>query len=121
MNTKRLNNNEAEEQGEHRLEKAERETVYIYNEADGEWFVESSIQRDIHKLEQKHWIEVKTEYYKDGTVMSKQFKAPRNCLSPRDYNPDKPKREMSETQRQAAKERIQKMWQAKKEKNKQDT
>ena len=117
MNTKRLNNSQAEEQAEHKLCREERETHYIYNEADGVWFADSSIPRDIHKLEQKHWIETNAQYYKDGTVMSKQFKAPRNCLSPRDYNPDKPKREMSETQRQAAKERIQKMWEAKKEKN----
>jgi hypothetical protein len=93
MNTKRLNNNQAEDQAEHRLEKVERETHYIYNEADGEWFADSSIPRDIHKLEQRHWIEVKTQYYKDGSVMAKMFKAPRNCLSPRDYNPDKPKRD----------------------------
>jgi len=26
-------------------------------------------------------------------ILAKQFKASRNCLSPRDYNPDKPKRE----------------------------
>ena len=115
MNQKRLNNNASEDQGEHRLEKAERETIYIFNEENGEWMADSSIQRDIHKLEQKHWIEVKTEYYKDGSVMSKQFKAPRNCLSPRDYNPDKPKREMSEAQKEAASERFKAMWQNKKE------
>mgnify|MGYP001005588418 CR=1 FL=1 len=95
MNTKRLNNNEAEEQGEHRLEKAERETHYIFNEADGYWIADSTLPRDIHKLEKQHWIETSVQYYKDGTVMAKQFKAPRNCLSPRDYNPNKPKREMS--------------------------
>ena len=49
--------------------------------------------------------------------MAKQFKAPRNCLSPRTYSPDKPKRELTDEQKQAAKERIEKMWQAKKEKN----
>ncbi len=93
MNTKRLNNNPAEDQAEHKLCREERETHYLYNEADKEWLADSSIPRDIHKLEQKHWIEVRTQYYEDGTVMAKQFKAPRNCLSPRDYNPDKPKRE----------------------------
>ena len=82
MNTKRLNDSQAEDQSEHRLSREEMETHYMYNDADREWFVESSIPRDIHKLEQKHWIEIKTQCYKDGTVMSKQFKAPRNCLSP---------------------------------------
>ena len=102
MNTKRLNNSQAEEQAEHKLCREERETHYLYNEADGEWIADSSIPRDIHKLEKQHWIEVKTEYYKDGTVMAKQFKAPRNCLSPRDYNPDRPKRDrkpLSEAQK----------------------
>lgn len=93
MNTKRLNDNPAEDQAEHKLCREERETHYLYNESDGEWLADSSIPRDIHRLESKHWIEVRTQYYKDGTVMAKQFKAPRNCLSPRDYNPDKPKRE----------------------------
>lgn len=117
MNTKRLNDSQAEGQSEHRLEKVERETHYLYNEADGEWIADSSIPRDIHKLEKQKWIEIGVQYYKDGTVMAKQFKAPRNCLSPRTYSPNKPKRELTDEQKQAAKERIEKMWQAKKEKN----
>lgn len=95
MNQKRLNDNQAEEQAEHKLCREERETNYIYNEDEGEWVADSSIPRDIHKLEKQHWIETGVQYYKDGSVMAKQFKAPRNCLNPRDYNPDKPKREMS--------------------------
>ena len=105
MNTKRLNDSQAKKQAEHHLEKCERETHYIYNEEDGYWIADSSIPRDIHKLEKQHWIETNVQYYKDGTVMSKQFKAPRNCLSPRDYNPnkpksDKPKRVMSDELKQ---------------------
>ena len=81
MNQKRLNSNEAEDQAEHKLCREERETHYIYNEADGVWFADSSIPRDIHKLEKQHWIEIGVQYYKDGTVMAKQFKAPRNCFA----------------------------------------
>ena len=90
MNQKRLNNDVDTEQANYKLSKEERETIYVFNEADGEWLAESTIPRDIHKLEQKHWTEISVQYYRDGTVMSKQFKAPRNCLSPRDYNQDKP-------------------------------
>jgi hypothetical protein len=95
MNQKRLNNEETNEQANHKLCKEERETLYRFNEAEGYWLADSTLPRDIHKLEKQHWIEINVQYYKDGTVMSKQFKAPRNCLSPRDYNPNKPKREMS--------------------------
>ncbi len=99
-----------------KLIKGERETIYRFDEITNEWYADSSIVRDIKKLETQKWIEIKTTYYSDGTVMSKQFKAPRNCLSPRSYNPHKPKREMSEEQKQAAAERLQKMWEAKKNK-----
>lgn len=106
MNTKRLNDSQAEDQSEHKLCREERETIYIYNESDGEWIADSSIQKDIHRLEKQHWIETNVQYYKDGTVMSKQFKAPRNCLSPRDYNPNKPKRVMSEEHKQKVMEAL---------------
>lgn len=93
MNKQRLNKNESEETADRKLSKEEKETLYRFNEDEGEWVADSSIPRDIHKLEKQHWIETGVQHYKDGSVMSKQFKAPRNCLSPRDYNPDRPKRE----------------------------
>jgi len=105
MNQTRLNNDPADEQADHRLERCERETLYRYNEDEGEWIADSSIPRDIHKLENQGWTEILVQYYKDGSVMSKQFKAPRNCLSPRSYNPDKaksdkPKRVMTDELKQ---------------------
>jgi hypothetical protein len=105
MNQTRLNNDTSKESADYHLCKEERETHYIYNEEDGYWIADSTIPRDIHKLEKQHWIETGVQYYKDGTVMAKQFKAPRNCLSPRDYNPnkpksDKPKRVMSDELKQ---------------------
>lgn len=114
MNQIRLNNELAEEQADHRLEKCERETLYRYNEDEGEWIADSSIPRDIHRLEKQGWTEILVQYYKDGTIMAKQFKAPRNCLSPRSYNPDKPKREMSEEHKQ----KVMKALQASREKKK---
>lgn len=115
MNQKRLNSDNANEQSEHRLEKCERETHYIYNDEDGYWLADSTLPRDIHKLEKQHWIETNVQYYKDGTVMAKQFKAPRNCLSPRDYNPNQPKKVMSEEHKQKVMEALAKSREKKKQ------
>jgi len=106
MNQTRLNNDTSKESADYHLCKEERETIYRFNEAEGEWRADSTISRDIHKLEKQHWIEIGVQYYKDGTVMAKQFKAPRNCLSPRDYNPNKPKRVMSEEHKQKVMEAL---------------
>ena len=116
MQTKRLNNETSKESAEYHLTKEERETIYRFNESEGVWIADSTILKDIHKLEKQKWIEINAQYYKDGTIMAKQFKAPRNCLSPRSYNPNKPKRTMTEEQKQAAKERMQKMWEEKRQK-----
>ena len=113
MNQKRLNNAKMPEMPEYRLTRGERETHFIYNEADGEWIADSSIPRDIHKLERQHWIETGAIHYRDGSVCSKTFKAPRNCLSPRAYNPDKKKRVISDEQREQARVRMKEMWEVK--------
>ena len=113
MNQKRLNNNISEKQGIHKLEKVERETLYLFNEEEGVWIADSTIPRDIHKLEKQGWTCTKTQCYADGTVMSKTFTAPRNCLSPRAYNPNKPKR----SGRILTDEQKQKMQEARKSKN----
>jgi len=76
----------------YRLSREERETVYRIDETDNTWFADSSVPKDIRRLDKQGWVEIGMQLYPDGTVMSKQFKAPRNCLSPRTYNPDKPKR-----------------------------
>ena len=100
MQIKRLNNEISKESAEYHLTKEERETIYRFNESEGVWIADSTILKDIHKLEKQKWIEINAQYYEDGTVMSKQFKAPRNCLSPRSYNPNKPKRTMSAEHKQ---------------------
>ena len=114
MNQTRLNNDQADERAEYRLTKEERETIYRIDEVDNTWYADSTIQKDIHRLERQGWIETGIQYYNDGTVMAKQFKAPRNSLSPRSYNPDKPKREMSEEHKQ----KVMKALQASREKKK---
>ena len=113
LNQKRLNNKEAEPVAIHRLGKDEQETHYSIDAVDNTWIVESTIPKDIHRLEKQGWICTKTQCYADGKVMSKTFKAPRNCLSPRAYNPDKPKR----AGRVLSKEQKQKMQEARKKKS----
>jgi hypothetical protein len=100
MNQTRLNEDRSVERAEYRLTKEERETIYRIDEVDNTWYADSTVQKDIHKLERRGWIETGVQYYNDGTVMAKQFKAPRNCLSPRTYNPDKPKKTMSAEHKQ---------------------
>jgi hypothetical protein len=114
MNQTRLNNDQADKRAEYRLTKEERETLYRIDEVDNTWYADSTIQKDIHKLERQGWIEIGVQYYNDGTVMAKQFKAPRNCLSPRSYNPDKPKRKMSEEHKQKVMKALQASREAKK-------
>jgi hypothetical protein len=76
-----------------KLTMEEKETHYFTTDVDKEWFAESSIPKDIHRFEKCNWTLVDTTNYPDGTVMKKRFKAPRNCLTPRTYVVDKPKRE----------------------------
>lgn len=81
------------------LSREERETYYHIDEVSNEWFADASISKDINRLKRCGWIKVSEQLYSDGTVQSMQFKAPRNCLSPRAYNPNKPKRVMSDEQK----------------------
>lgn len=81
------------------------------------WYADTTIPRDIHKLEKQGWILVNTQYYKDGEIMAKQFKAPKNCLSPRSYNPDKPKKVMSAEHKQKLMDALEAGREAKKAEN----
>ena len=114
LNQKRLNNKEAEPTAIHRLSKDEQETHYLIDAVDNTWIAESTIPKDIHRLEKQGWICTNIQRYADGAVMQKTFKAPRNCLSPRAYNPDKPKR----AGRVLSEEQKQKMQKARKKKEK---
>jgi len=118
MNQTRLNSGKFIEPTECKLTREERETIYRVDDLDNMCYADSTIPKDIRKLEKQGWIETGVQYYKDGTVMGKQFKAPRKFISPRSYDPNRLKRTMTEEQKQAAKERMKKMWDAKKQKNK---
>lgn len=78
-----------------RLFKEERETHFYIDEVDNQWVCDTTILKDIRKLERQGWNKIEEKLYPDGTVMSARFQAPRNYLSPRKYVPDRPKRVMS--------------------------
>jgi hypothetical protein len=86
-----------------KLQKDEREIVLIFNEGEGCWVAETSIPKYWRKLENKNWVCTKTVYYDDGTVCSKIFKGGKKGVSITD--PFK-KREVSEEQREAARQRF---------------
>ena len=99
-----------------KLTQAEREFFLNYNELDKVWIAESSIPKFWRKLEKKNWICTNVQYYPDGTVCSKTFTS--NCAKGISITDPTIKREMSEAQRQASKERLLKLQANKKLANK---
>lgn len=83
-----------------KLLREERETHYYTDDMSNEWLCDTSIQKDIRRLRKQGWIQTSETLYDDGTIMSASFRAPRNCLSPRLFNPNKPKRIMSDEHKQ---------------------
>lgn len=76
--------------------KEERETYFHIDEVENAWTCTSSIPKDIRKLEKQNWRMTACTKYTDGTIAEATFTAPRNCLTLRCYNPDKPKKVLSE-------------------------
>lgn len=94
-----------------KLTKEERETHYCIDEVDNCWIAYSTILKDIHMLERKGWEKINEQFYADGTTMAATFKAPRNYLTPRKHDVNRPKRVISEEHKakmQAALKRHQK-------------
>ena len=92
-----------------KLTQAEREFFLNYNELDKVWVAESSIPKFWRKLEKKNWTCTGVQYYPDGTICSKTF----TSNSPKGVNisdPTKAKREMTDEQKRACAERMQKLW-----------
>lgn len=93
-----------------KLTREERETYYRVDDVTDECVADSSIQKDIRKLIRQGWIKVDEKRYPDGTIMWAKFKAPRKCISPRKYDPDKPKRVISEEHKQKASQALKEYW-----------
>ena len=85
-----------------RLTKDERETILIYNEADGYWTIYSAVQPHIRKFDKLNYPITDIDYYSNGEVAGKFYQVPKNAISFKD--PTK-KRNISEEQKQALRER----------------
>lgn len=85
-----------------RLTKDERETILSYNEADGYWTIYSAVQPHIRKFDKLNYPITDIDYYPDGEVAGKFYQVPKNAISFKD--PTK-KRNISEEQKQALRER----------------
>ena len=85
-----------------RLTKEERETACVYNEADGYWTIYSAVQSHIRKFDKLNYPVTDIDYYPNGEVAGKFYQFPKNTISFKD--PTK-KRNISEEQKQALRER----------------
>lgn len=84
-----------------RLTKDERETILSYNEADGYWTIYSAVQSHIRKFDKLNYPITDIDYYPDGEVAGKFYQVPKNAIS---FKSPK-KRNISEEQKQALRER----------------
>ena len=87
-----------------KLTAEERETNLTYNESDGFWMITTDVQKHMTRLERLGYEPVKTVYYPDGSVETKEYKLPAWGVSFR--KPEKITRTMTEEQKEAARESI---------------
>ena len=96
-----------------KLTAEEREFYLNYSEFDKCWYAESSIPKFWRLLEKRNWECVRVQYYKDGTIQSKSFKS--NSSKGVSIKDPTITRQVSDEQRQKAKERLIAYQKAKKE------
>lgn len=82
----------------------ERETILTYCEADKKWYIYTAVLPHMRKFDKLGYKCVKTRYYSDGTVESKDYEIPKFAISFR--KPEKIKRELSEEQKRIMAERL---------------
>ena len=80
----------------YRLVRDERESHYYISDGGSRCYCDTTIPKDIRKLQAKGWQMVSCDKYEDGTIIAARFSAPASCLSIRADNPNKPKRTLSE-------------------------
>lgn len=99
----------------YRLTVDERELHIWINENDKDYiYAETSIFKYINKFNKLGWEKVNEQYYEDGTIESVTYKVPLCAISFR--KPVKMKREMTEEQKEAARERMKMMVERRKSK-----
>lgn len=89
-----------------KLTRDERETILVYNEADGFWTIYSAVQPHIRKFDKLNYEVTDVDLYEDNTVAAKFYKVPKNAISFRDTSK---KRNYTDEQRAAMSERAKKM------------
>lgn len=87
------------------------ETTLNYNEADNCWEVYTAVRKHMNKFDKLGWECTNVEYYPDGEISGKFYKVPNRAISFR--SPEKREVNLTEEQRQAIRERLQKYaWKA---------
>ena len=82
----------------------ERETILNYNEENNYWEVYTAVRKHMNKFDKLGWECVNVEYYPDGEISGKSYKVPNWAICFR----SPVKKELTEEQRQAVRERLQK-------------
>ena len=85
-----------------RLSKDEHECLLSYSEVDNKWCADVSVAKLRTKFVKKGWTETSQTVLEDGTWQASTFEAPYHAVSIR--SPEK--RELSEEQKQAIRERF---------------
>lgn len=80
----------------YQLARHERESHYYMSDGGTMCMCDTTIPKDIRKLQTKNWQMLTCDKYEDGTIVAARFSAPASCLSIRTFNPNKPKRVLSE-------------------------
>lgn len=84
----------------YRLAREERETHYHYSDGDSYIVCDTTIPKDIRRLQSKGWEMISCDKCSDGTLVAAKFKAPSNCFTARACDLKKPKRTLSEEHKQ---------------------
>ena len=88
-----------------RLTIEERETNVLFNEKDGYWSIVTDVPKHMRKFDRLGYECVKTIYYPDGSVETKEYKAPEWALS---FRGKKRELNLTDEQKKAMGERLRK-------------
>ena len=103
---KLIENEQRLAESEQRFTKDERETILVYNEADGFWTIYSAVQSHIRKFDKLGYEVTDVDSYQDGNVAAKYYKVPKRAISFR--SPIKVAKVMTEEQKREFAERMKK-------------
>jgi hypothetical protein len=93
------------------LSRAEKEVILTIDEETQEWLAYVSSPYWMRRFERAGWECTKTDYFPDGRVLSKNYKAPKKRVG---ILKERPKRELTDEERLALRERALKMQESRK-------